>query len=187
MLDVNLTKQNQLVEKFEADKNSLVSENTNNDKIIELELKMVELKSSDEKTDINVQLNNRVNSLTLELSKATNENASLVNNVNDLNVHDTLTDQTTNLNLNEAIRVAQVPFTSGWFFDPEDGWLYTDADTFPLVYKHSNETWYFYELGSHGQSLFLLLQNKPMGRVGIITKSGTIKCDFGNHTFFFCI
>ena len=89
--------------------------------------------------------------------KHTNTIKSLASQNQTLNSNiDTLTDANNQLTneLNEAIRVAQVPFTSGWFYDPEDGWLYTDANTFPLVYKHSNETWYFYELGSHNNRYF---------------------------------
>ena len=182
VLDGNITIQNLLVEKLRADNTSLVSENTTmKNKIAELERKMSEMKiATDEKVADNNQLNNRVSSLTSELSKATNENVSLVNNVNDLSVH--VEDLT--LELQEAIRVAQVPFTSGWFYDPEDGWLYTDANVFPLIYKHESSSWYFYELGSHNPPSRVLLRNKRVGRVGSNSIISTPKCDFArNHTF----
>ena len=80
-----------------------------------------------------------------EVGVLTNDNLRLMTTI------DTSTAEITQLTseLTEAIRVAQVPFTSGWFYDPEDGWLYTDATVFPMIYKHESSSWYFYELGSH--------------------------------------
>ena len=40
------------------------------------------------------------------------------------------------------------------FYDPENGWLYTDAESYPLIYKQSNSSWHFYELGSHAPKYF---------------------------------
>lgn len=80
-----------------------------------------------------------------EVGVLTNDNLRLMTTIDTSNTEITqLTSE-----LTEAIRVAHVPFTSGWFYDPEDGWLYTDADVFPLIYKHESSSWYFYELGSH--------------------------------------
>jgi hypothetical protein len=54
----------------------------------------------------------------------------------------------TNEHLQKAIRVAETPFINGWVYDPERGWLFTDADRFPLIYAHKDQTWHYYELGS---------------------------------------
>jgi hypothetical protein len=54
----------------------------------------------------------------------------------------------TNEHLQKAIQVAQTPFVNGWVYDPERGWLFTDADSFPLIYTHKDQTWHYYELGS---------------------------------------
>jgi len=98
----------------------------------------------------NTDLADKVVDYTDRINAFASTNESLNDSVN------SLTDVNTRLTkeLEEAIRVAQVPFTSGWFYDPEDGWLYTDANAFPLIYKHSTESWYFYELGSHDSRYF---------------------------------
>lgn len=98
----------------------------------------------------NTDLADKVVDYTDRINAFASANESLNDSVN------SLTDVNTRLTkeLEEAIRVAQVPFTSGWFYDPEDGWLYTDANVFPLIYKHSTESWYFYELGSHDSRYF---------------------------------
>ena len=54
----------------------------------------------------------------------------------------------TNEHLQKAIQVAETPFINGWVCDPERGWLFTDADRFPLIYTHKDQTWHYYELGS---------------------------------------
>jgi hypothetical protein len=54
----------------------------------------------------------------------------------------------TNKHLEKAIQVAETPFVNGWVYDPERGWLFTDADRFPLIYTHKDQTWHYYELGS---------------------------------------
>jgi hypothetical protein len=54
----------------------------------------------------------------------------------------------TNEHLEKAIQVAETPFINGWVYDPERGWLFTDADRFPLIYTHKDQTWHYYELGS---------------------------------------
>ena len=115
--------------------------------IAELKSKLNQLSDVDNQ---NQKLNSDLVEHTNTIKSLASQNQTLNSNI------DTLTDANNQLTneLNEAIRVAQVPFTSGWFYDPEDGWLYTDANTFPLVYKHSNETWYFYELGSHNNRYF---------------------------------
>jgi predicted nucleic acid-binding Zn-ribbon protein len=113
-----------------------------------------ELKESNSASSVLVQQNTNLADKVVDYTDRINAFASANESLNDS--VDSLTDVNTRLTkeLEEAIRVAQVPFTSGWFYDPEDGWLYTDANTFPLIYKHSTESWYFYELGSHDSRYF---------------------------------
>lgn len=131
---------------------NLVSENDDLKSVIAQLKSQLEVanKSNEELVVTNTNLQNSTSVMQNNVGELTNTNLSLMTSLDESNIKiDALTSE-----LEEAIRVAQVPFTSGWFFDPEDGWLYTDADTFPLVYKHSNKTWYFYELGSHNSRYF---------------------------------
>jgi hypothetical protein len=48
----------------------------------------------------------------------------------------------------ELIEMARTPFVNGWIYDPEQGWLYTDCETYPLVYSHSTASWHYYALGT---------------------------------------
>ena len=50
--------------------------------------------------------------------------------------------------LEEAIAMARVPFVDGWFYEPAHGWLYTDVNHYPLVYRHDTASWYYYDPGS---------------------------------------
>ena len=56
--------------------------------------------------------------------------------------------------LQAAIDVARTPFVNGWVYDPQQGWLFTDADHYPLVYSHSTESWHYYELGTADPRFF---------------------------------
>jgi hypothetical protein len=98
----------------------------------------------------NEGLNNTTLQLRTQVDMLTRTNTNLTDSLATTSAQ--VTQLTTELE--EAIRVAQIPFTSGWFYDPEDGWLYTDANVFPLVYKHETSDWHFYELGSHDPRYF---------------------------------
>ena len=50
--------------------------------------------------------------------------------------------------LEECFVLASTPFLNGWVFAKDQGWLYTDKDTFPFVYLESTSSWYFYEIGT---------------------------------------
>ncbi len=139
--ELNATKHKNEILALEAENVDLLKE------IAELKSKLNHL---DDVNNQNQKLNNDIVDHTNTIKSLASQNQSLNSNIDALSsANAELTSE-----LTEAIRVAQVPFTSGWFFDPEDGWLYTDANTFPLIYKHSNETWYFYELGSHNNRYF---------------------------------
>jgi regulator of replication initiation timing len=54
----------------------------------------------------------------------------------------------------EAVKMAQVPFINGWVYDNDRGWIFTDADHYPLVYTHKTDTWHYFELGSNPRYFF---------------------------------
>lgn len=43
-----------------------------------------------------------------------------------------------------------IPLVNGWFYHPTQGWIYTDRDTFPYVYRDANKSWYFFERDLRG-------------------------------------
>ena len=50
--------------------------------------------------------------------------------------------------------MAQVPFINGWVYDNDRGWLFTDADHYPMIYTHNDDTWHYFELGSSDPRYF---------------------------------
>ena len=49
--------------------------------------------------------------------------------------------------------VCHKPYTNGWYYTPEDGWLWTNDETFPFIFRHKDGGWlYFY--GSDEKSFF---------------------------------
>jgi len=54
----------------------------------------------------------------------------------------------------EAVKMAQVPFINGWVYDNARGWIFTDADHYPLVYTHKTDTWHYFEFGSNPRYFF---------------------------------
>jgi len=54
----------------------------------------------------------------------------------------------------EAVKMAQVPVINGWVYDNDRGWIFTDADHYPLVYTHKTDTWHYFELGSNPRYFF---------------------------------
>ncbi len=96
-------------------------------------------------------LNGKVTALETEVAALKTDNEGLKEQIQHLrednqNISNELT--VANNHLEEAIRVAETPFINGWVYDPVRGWLFTDAEHFPLVYTHKTDTWHYYELGS---------------------------------------
>ncbi len=56
--------------------------------------------------------------------------------------------------MEEAIEMAQVPFIKGWVYDNDRGWMFTDADHYPMIYTHNDDTWHYFELGSSDPRYF---------------------------------
>ena len=54
----------------------------------------------------------------------------------------------------ELIEMARTPFVNGWIYDPNHGWLFTDANHYPLIWCHTHQTWHYYDLGTFGPRWF---------------------------------
>ncbi|MFP6894762.1 MAG: lectin-like protein [Opitutales bacterium] len=105
----------------------------------------------------NVSLTATVEAQKKTIANLNAENASLKQQLGNsreevVNVSYELTE--TKEQLQAAIDVARTPFVNGWVYDPQQGWLFTDADHYPLVYSHSTESWHYYELGTADPRFF---------------------------------
>ena len=56
--------------------------------------------------------------------------------------------------LEQAVVMAQIPFINGWVYDNDRGWMFTDADHYPMIYTHKDDTWHYFELGSNPRFFF---------------------------------
>jgi nucleoredoxin len=56
--------------------------------------------------------------------------------------------------LEAAKKVTNSPFVNGWVYDPDQGWLFTNAKIYPSIYSSSTKSWHHYELGSAKPRLF---------------------------------
>ena len=102
-------------------------------------------------------LNGKVTGLETEVATLKTDNEGLKGQIQNLrednqNISYELT--VANEHLEEAITVAETPFINGWVYDPARGWIFTDAEHFPLVYTHNDESWNYYELGSSDPRYF---------------------------------
>ena len=102
-------------------------------------------------------LNGKVTGLETEVATLKTDNEGLKGQIQNLrednqNISYELT--VINEHLEEAIKVAETPFINGWVYDPVRGWIFTDAEHFPLVYTHNDESWNYYELGSSDPRYF---------------------------------
>ena len=39
------------------------------------------------------------------------------------------------------------PYTSGWYFQPSRGWLYTNSSSYPYIYDSNTSNWLYFEAG----------------------------------------
>jgi regulator of replication initiation timing len=102
-------------------------------------------------------LNGKVTGLETEVATLKTDNDGLKGQIQNLrednqNISYELT--VANEHLEEAIKVAETPFINGWVYDPVRGWIFTDAEHFPLVYTDNDQTWNYYELGSSDPRYF---------------------------------
>ena len=123
-----------------------------NDEIATQAIQIGELTSENAKLQGEVKsLNGKVTGLETEVVALKTDNEGLKGQIQNLrednqNIRYELTSTTEHLE--EAIQVAETPFINGWVYDPARGWIFTDAEHFPLVYTHNDQTWHYYELGS---------------------------------------
>ena len=46
------------------------------------------------------------------------------------------------------------PYTEGWFYTTDMGWLYTSPDSFPYIYKPDEGAWFFFQEGTSAPRWF---------------------------------
>jgi hypothetical protein len=46
-----------------------------------------------------------------------------------------------------SVSYGTTPYTNGWFFDEERGWLYTHKSIYPYFYDHSTKGWMYFKAG----------------------------------------
>ena len=135
---------NETVQKLES---SLSKKITDYDKLLE---------KSNSLAEENKSLLAKLNSVNTQVADITNENNSLRNSYFEL----TSENENLKMQTEELMRVSQVPFTSGWFYDPEDGWMYTDETVFPFIYKDETMEWYYYQIGTYKPRLFFSYESQ---------------------------
>jgi hypothetical protein len=129
-----------------------------NDAIVAKNNQIGELTSEKAKLQGEVKsLNGKVTGLETEVVALKTDNEGLKGQIQNLrednqNIRYELTSTTEHLE--EAIQVAETPFINGWVYDPARGWIFTDAEHFPLVYTHNDQSWNYYELGSSDPRYF---------------------------------
>jgi hypothetical protein len=47
----------------------------------------------------------------------------------------------------KSVSYGTTPYTNGWFFDEERGWLYTHKSIYPYFYDHSTKGWMYFQAG----------------------------------------
>ena len=102
-------------------------------------------------------LTDQIETLNAEVTDLKGKNESLTAQINNLQFeHDSLSHdlETVTKQAEEAVQMAQVPFINGWVYDNDRGWIFTDADHYPLVYTHKTDTWHYFELGSNPRYFF---------------------------------
>jgi FtsZ-binding cell division protein ZapB len=95
-------------------------------------------------------LNGQVSSLTQENQELSGQISNLREDNQNLQYEVTLKTQENE----QILRIAQTPFVNGWVYDDEQGWLFTDADHYPLIYSDATSSWHYYEMGSSEPRMF---------------------------------
>jgi FtsZ-binding cell division protein ZapB len=129
-----------------------------NEEIATKAMQIGELTSENAKLQGEVKsLNGKVTGLETEVATLKTDNKGFKGQIQNLrednqNISYELT--VSNDHLEEAIKVAETPFINGWVYDPVRGWIFTDAEHFPLVYTDNDQSWNYYELGSSAPRYF---------------------------------
>lgn len=65
---------------------------------------------------------------------------------------------------------SNVPYTFGWYFQPDWGWMWTSPRTFPYVYRHSFEEgvsgWLYFQAGSSTTLSFYSYSDRKWVKLG---------------------
>ena len=133
------------IEQLMADLNAANEEISQKDETI-AELQSTNQELADENEDLRGELVEEVEKndvLTVQVANLTHDNNNLKY---DLEIK---TEQ-----LEQAVEMAQVPFINGWVYDNDRGWIFTDAEHYPMVYTHKDDTWHYFELGSNPRYFF---------------------------------
>ena len=98
-----------------------------------------------------------IDSLNGQVSSLTQENQELSGQISNLrednqNLQCEVTIKT--LENEQILTIAQTPFVNGWVYDDEQGWLFTDADHYPLIFSDATNSWHYYEMGSSEPRMF---------------------------------
>ena len=60
--------------------------------------------------------------------------------------------------VNEYRRQLHVTMLTGWFYHEKQGWLHTDQQSFPYIYRNDNQSWYYFardhEQVDHGRAFY---------------------------------
>ena len=134
-----------------ANEGLIVQNNELNASNQELVAKVAELE--DEVENLNQQNEALTSKLAEEVEKndgLTIQVANLTQENNTLN-HDL---EVKTEELEQSVEMAQVPFINGWVYDNDRGWMFTDADHYPMIYTHKDDTWHYFELGSNPRFFF---------------------------------
>jgi hypothetical protein len=123
-----------------------------------LAVEVSELQASNETLLTQVEtMSVEIDSLNGQVASLTEENQALSGQITNLREDNQNLQYEVTLKTQEneqILRVAQTPFVNGWVYDDEQGWLFTDADHYPLIYSDATSSWHYYEMGSSEPRMF---------------------------------
>ena len=59
-----------------------------------------------------------------------------------------------------SLETNSTPYTSGWFFQPNRGWIYTNETSFPYMYDGNTSDWLYFESGHKKPRFYEYRQKK---------------------------
>ena len=95
-------------------------------------------------------LNGQVSSLTQQNQELSGQITNLREDIQNLQYEVTLKTEENE----QILMIAQTPFVNGWIYDDEQGWLFTDAAHYPMIYSDATSSWHYYEKGSSAPRMF---------------------------------
>lgn len=98
------------------------------------------LPSKQQDLDKIASLEQRVKQLERQINTAQQDNDQLKRNISQLD----LDLQDAHEWMNEYYKQLFVPLFTGWVYHAQHGWLYTDHDAFPYMYRDADQTWLYF-------------------------------------------